>query len=628
MTTQPPLWDVASGKKIQTFQGHTDQVYTVALSGDGKRILTGSEDKTAILWAVKIPPAEADAQSAAFEQWLTATQKLPAEKQVEAVAAKLKEFHADFDGKMEPVIQDGKVVKLTLHTDVVTNLSPVRALKSLYWLSYRGSAPCTAKFTDLASLQGTSISHLDLVGTQVADLTPLRGLPIVHLNCAGTLVTDLSAFEGRKLAYLNIGGTGVRSLAPLKGMTSLSSLICNDSFIDDLSPLAGLRLETFGYVRMPVSDISVLRDMPLKDIGCSYRPERDKLLRSIKTLETINSKPAAQFWKEVDANNAAFEQWLTATRKLPAGKQVEAVAAKLKELNPGFDGKESHKLDKDGAVTELEFITDNVTDISPLRALPGLRTLNISSSGKYYEKNSRLADLAPLKGMELRHLYVRGTAVSDLSPLHGMKLAYLGCGYTKVVDLSPLKDMKLDWLDFCGTQVGDLSPLKDMKLTHLGCLETPVSDLSPLKDMKLRSLNCARTQVSDLSQIKDMPLKDIYVTFNPHRDTEVLRSIRTLETINQMPAAEFWKKVNPTNPAFEQWIKDTQKLARAEAVRCRRRQAQGTQSRIQRQGDALDRRPRPTGAPEISQQERHRHLARAGLARVTAPGVRGHPARA
>ena len=39
------------------------------------------------------------------------------------------------------------------------------------------------------------------------------------------------------------------------------------------------------------------------------------------------------------------------------------MAAKLKELNPGFDGKVTHKVEND-LVTDLQFFTDNVTDIS------------------------------------------------------------------------------------------------------------------------------------------------------------------------------------------------------------------------------------------------------------------------
>src|SRR5436309_969839 len=44
------LWEAASGKKLQTFQGHNGFVTSVAISGDGKFVLTGAEDRTAILW--------------------------------------------------------------------------------------------------------------------------------------------------------------------------------------------------------------------------------------------------------------------------------------------------------------------------------------------------------------------------------------------------------------------------------------------------------------------------------------------------------------------------------------------------------------------------------------------------
>ena len=42
--------------------------------------------------------------------------------------------------------------------------------------------------------------------------------------------------------------------------------------------------------------------MPLKSLSCDFKPERDaEILRSVKSLESINGKPAADFWKAVDA---------------------------------------------------------------------------------------------------------------------------------------------------------------------------------------------------------------------------------------------------------------------------------------------------------------------------------------
>src|SRR6185369_8193074 len=42
----------STGKKLMTFQGHSGLVSSVAMSLNGKEVVTGSNDKTAILWEV------------------------------------------------------------------------------------------------------------------------------------------------------------------------------------------------------------------------------------------------------------------------------------------------------------------------------------------------------------------------------------------------------------------------------------------------------------------------------------------------------------------------------------------------------------------------------------------------
>ena len=47
------LWDVESGREVCRFFGHTNWVWGVAVSSDGKLGLSGSRDKTVRLW--KLP---------------------------------------------------------------------------------------------------------------------------------------------------------------------------------------------------------------------------------------------------------------------------------------------------------------------------------------------------------------------------------------------------------------------------------------------------------------------------------------------------------------------------------------------------------------------------------------------
>jgi WD40 repeat protein len=46
------LWDLATGKEIRRFEGHTKDVRRVAVSRDGKRLLSGSFDGTMRLWDI------------------------------------------------------------------------------------------------------------------------------------------------------------------------------------------------------------------------------------------------------------------------------------------------------------------------------------------------------------------------------------------------------------------------------------------------------------------------------------------------------------------------------------------------------------------------------------------------
>jgi serine/threonine protein kinase len=221
---------------------------------------------------------------------------------------------------------------------------------------------------------------------------------------------------------------------------------------------------------------------------------------------------------------------------LPAAEQVEEVRRELIRHNPVFNGKMEHKIE-DGVVTEFRIVTDKVTDIAPIRVWNALRVLECR--GSYTDNaNGQLADLAPLKGMNLTgltHLNLINTKVTDAGMVafkNCKDLRDLNLFNTRVTDagMASFKDCKaLTRVCLAGTKVGDagLAHFKGMPLTLLWIQDTGITDLSPLQGM---------------------PLEDIRLSpKNITRGLAILRDMKSLKTIgiqwNQVwPAAEFWQR--------------------------------------------------------------------------------------
>jgi serine/threonine-protein kinase len=230
------------------------------------------------------------------------------------------------------------------------------------------------------------------------------------------------------------------------------------------------------------------------------------------------------------ATKPVDDAWIAGVRQLPPEEQVKRVSEKLKGLNPEWEVRVAPAL-RDGKVMGLTLLAVGITDLSPLRAFEHLQALDCCGHWQGWNSDQTTGSL------------------SDLSPLRGMRLKLLNVSQTRVADLAPLRGMAFDWLNLRRTQVADLSPLEGSSIRGINLGSTPVTSIKPLKGMKLNHLYLGNTRVTDFSLLAEMPLRVLYLDFNPARDTALLRSLGTLESVNGTPIAEFWKKLEA--PATE-----------------------------------------------------------------------------
>ena len=197
---------------------------------------------------------------------------------------------------------------------------------------------------------------------------------------------------------------------------------------------------------------------------------------------------------------AEVADWEKSVAELPPEARIKSVQARLKTLNPGYDGSESEHLISHGRVFRLHLAHPSLRDVTPLRVLGDLRELELV--------RTQVTDLSPLQDSKLNLLVLENDQVSDLRPLH------------------TLKDLGI--LSLSGLPLKDLSGLEGLDLARLTVKNCPIPDLSPLKRVRLRELYC---------------------DFDPKRDTDVLKSMPVLEQINGVPVEEFWRKLRTADPA-------------------------------------------------------------------------------
>jgi len=480
------LWDVANGQEKATLKGHTLWVSSVAFSPDGKTLASGGGDKTIKLW---------DAASGQEKATLKGHTGPVNSVAFSGDGKTLASGGYDTTIKLWDVANAEEKATLKGHTAMVMSVALSPDGKTL------------ASGSD--GRDDTTIKLWDVASGQVKATLPRKTYGYSYVAFSG---------DGKTLAAGSSGGdTTLWDVASGKERVSLNiSSGRSVAFSGDGKTLAS----GGGDKTIKLWDVASGAEMATLK-GHTGQVSSVALSPDGKTLASGSDDKTIKLWDLAGINNPVKlppldPEWIEKTAQLSGQKQLKAFLAKMKERNPDFDGKVLFPgFNKDGELVALGRLdVTTVTDISPVRALPNLRSLHCSgkSLGAYAGRQQyvgRFADLSPLQGLKLTDLFIINTPVVDLTPLKGMPLTRFTCLSTMVFDLAPLKGMPLTFLHCNGPEVADLTPLQGMALTRLSCSNTAVADLTPLKGMPLTELDCMFTEVADLSPLKGMPLQSL-----------------------------------------------------------------------------------------------------------------------
>jgi len=329
------IWDSANGNELSKLLLPIADGF-FAVSPNERQVLAGFCNPGCLgLCELSTPPSvNADATKLA-------------EQQVEEVRKELMRRNPGFDGKLVPKIEGDRVAEVSVNTDKITDVSPLRAFKQLVYLDLRGTYWDKGILSDLTPIKGMNLAKLDCSSTQIADLTPLAGMPLTFLAFNHNPVSSLTPLQGMPLQELGIAETKVTDLSPLKGM-KLRFFSGQLLDVKDLSPLRGMPLRSIDlYHTIGITSIEPFKGMPLEIINLQDVPVAD--LSPLKGMTTLRSL--------VLAGDTVTDLSPLAGLKLTDLTVREKQVSDLTPL-------------KGMPLVKLEIYASSVTDLRPLQGMP------------------------------------------------------------------------------------------------------------------------------------------------------------------------------------------------------------------------------------------------------------------
>ena len=208
------------------------------------------------------------------------------------------------------------ISELNLGSTGITDLSQVSKLP-LSVLNIGGHKNATSLKGDISALRGMKLRRLGASGSGIVDIRPLAGMPLEELDVNAGKVSDLTPLQGMPLRHLGLSfNYDLRDLSPLAGLPLERLYLTACGKVTSLEPLRGLslkRLELTGCSTLDLRPLADCRD--LEQIELPKSVTHLEALRALPKLARIRWEahgdallPAAQFWSDYDAQQAAAKK--------------------------------------------------------------------------------------------------------------------------------------------------------------------------------------------------------------------------------------------------------------------------------------------------------------------------------
>ena len=211
---------------------------------------------------------------------------------------------------------------------------------------------------DLRYFKGLEELALDL--QNVEDLSGLEELPLKKISLMRNNITDVSVLaQIPTLEYIQLNNNPVESLAGFEKLTNLKSLYIMSTGVSDLTPIKDCPLTTLSCSYTNVTDYSFLSSLAFLE----------SFITSHLTGETIQYINTLTSLRELTLIDSQIKS-LTQLSNLKSLRSLDVTGCLLLE---NLDGVENFtKLDY------LAFTSTNISDVTPIKGLPAIRTIELS----------------------------------------------------------------------------------------------------------------------------------------------------------------------------------------------------------------------------------------------------------